>query len=101
MEELAPADTVRITGQTAKLVEGAVEIRTLGQIRIKGLPTAIEVFELPGTIPNPGPFRAVRPRRLSPFTGRSGEIAQLRQAMIPAEAGLGQFPMIIAEPRVA
>jgi class 3 adenylate cyclase len=46
MEQLAPPGTVRLTGATAGLAEGYVEVRSLGPIPVKGLSDTIVIFEL-------------------------------------------------------
>ena len=45
MEQLAPPGSIRLTAATLQLVEGAVQVNTLGPIPVKGL-APIEVFEL-------------------------------------------------------
>ena len=48
MEQLAAGGGVRLTAETVALVEGYVQVRSLGPLPIKGLPAPIEVFELLG-----------------------------------------------------
>jgi len=60
LEQLAPPGTVRLTGETVRLAEGYVEVRSLGPIPVKGLPGPIELFELTGA---GQAGRACRPRR--------------------------------------
>jgi class 3 adenylate cyclase len=48
MEQLATPGTARLTGETVRLAEGYVEVRSLGPIPVKGLADPIEIFELTG-----------------------------------------------------
>src|ERR671935_1416274 len=46
MEQLAPPGSIRLTADTLRLVEGYVEVTPLGPVPVKGLPDAIEIYEL-------------------------------------------------------
>ena len=54
MEQLAPPGATRLTEQTLRLVEGFVQIRSLGLVPVKGLAEPLPIFELLGA----GPPRA-------------------------------------------
>src|SRR5438045_3740254 len=44
MEQLAAPGIVRLTGETVRLAEGYVEVRSLGPIPVKGLSDPIDIF---------------------------------------------------------
>src|SRR5215211_5756363 len=48
MEQLATPGSIRQTAATLRLVEGLVQVNTLGPIPVKGLAEPVEVFELVG-----------------------------------------------------
>src|SRR5207248_5862511 len=48
MEQLATPGTIRLTAATLRLVEGLVQVHTLGRFPVRGLPEPVEVFELLG-----------------------------------------------------
>src|SRR5262249_14078725 len=48
MEQLATPGSIRLTAATLRLVEGLVQVNTLGRFPVKGLPEPVEVFELTG-----------------------------------------------------
>jgi class 3 adenylate cyclase len=48
MEQIADPGKALLTGRTAKLVSGYVQLRDLGETRIKGLSDPLRVFELEG-----------------------------------------------------
>src|SRR3989442_2170998 len=51
MEQLATPGTIRLPTATLRLVEGLVQVTALGPMPVKGLPEAIDVFELVGATP--------------------------------------------------
>ena len=97
MEQLAPPGTVRLTGQTVRLVEGYVEVKSLGPIPVKGLPEPIEIFELTGTGQARTRFQAATLRGLTRFVGRDAEVEHLRRVLGQAAAGRGQVVAIVGE----
>src|SRR6185503_18161836 len=78
MEQLAVPGTVRLTGETLKLVDGLVEARALGKIPVKGLAEPVEAFELTGAGPSRRRFQAAATRGLTPFVGRQAELEALQ-----------------------
>ena len=100
MEQLAPPGTVRLTGETVRLAEGYVEVRSLGPIPVKGLPDPIEIFELTGTGTARTRLQAAALRGLTRFVGRDAEAEQLRRALEQSRAGHGQLVATVGEPGV-
>ena len=97
MEQLAPPGTVRLTGETVRLAEGYVEVRSLGPIPVKGLPDPIEIFELTGAGTARTRLQAAALRGLTRFVGRDAEVEHLRRVLGQAGAGRGQVVAIVGE----
>jgi class 3 adenylate cyclase/tetratricopeptide (TPR) repeat protein len=100
LEDLAPTDTIRMSAETAKLVEGVMELHPVGDVEVKGLPHAIPAFDLVEALPRTPPFHGAASQVLSPFTSRQRELAELRRAMADAHRGAGQVCAIVGEPGV-
>src|SRR5215470_16539083 len=100
MEQLASPDTIRLTAETARLVEGYVEVRPLGPIPVKGLIEPVQAFEVIDTTATQTPLRARAHRGLTRFVGRETELGQLERALEAAEAGRGQLVAVVGEPGV-
>jgi class 3 adenylate cyclase/tetratricopeptide (TPR) repeat protein len=100
MEQLATPGTVLLTADTLRLAEGYVAVKPLGPVPVKGLQTALEVYELTGAGPLRSRLHAAAARGLTRFVGRDGELDQLRQALGRASGGQGQVVAIVGEPGV-
>jgi class 3 adenylate cyclase/tetratricopeptide (TPR) repeat protein len=97
MEQLAPPGTVRLTGETVRLAEGLVEVRSLGPLPVKGLPDPIELFELTGAGTARTRLQAAVLRGLTRFVGRDAEVEHLRRILDQAGSGRGQVVAIVGE----
>jgi class 3 adenylate cyclase/predicted ATPase len=97
MEQLATPGTVRLTAATLRLVEGLVQVHTLGPIPVKGMTEPVEVFELVGASALRRRLQAAAARGLTCFVGREAELAALRQALEQAGAGHGQVVAVVGE----
>src|SRR5919108_949476 len=97
MEQLATPGTVRLTGETLRLAEGYVGVRSLGPIPVKGLADPIEIFELTGAGQARTRLQAAALRGLTRFVGRDAEVEHLRRALDQAGAGHGQVVAIVGE----
>ena len=76
-----------LTADTLALVEGYVQVRSLGPVPVKGLAEPVEVFELLGAgvaADAPPGGRRARP---DPFVGREAEMAALHAALERARLG--------------
>jgi class 3 adenylate cyclase/tetratricopeptide (TPR) repeat protein len=100
MEQLATPGTITLTPETLALVEGYVQVRSLGPLPVKGLPEPIEVFELLGTGQARTRLQAAAGRGLTRFVGRDEEIGALYGALSWAEDGRGQLVALVGEPGV-
>jgi adenylate cyclase len=77
MEQLADAGTILISKETYNAAKQFVEVEPLGLQTIRGIAAPIELFKLRGLqhAPSSGVFRSGR--RLSPLTGRTGQLSAL------------------------
>jgi class 3 adenylate cyclase/tetratricopeptide (TPR) repeat protein len=97
MEQLATPGTVRLTGETLRLAEGYVEVRSLGPIPVKGLADPVEIFELTGAGQARTRLQAAALRGLTRFVGRDAEVEHLRRVLDRAAGGHGQVVSIVGE----
>ena len=97
MEQLATPGNILLTTDTLRLVEGLVQVKTLGPMPVKGLPEPIEVFELVGASTLRGRFQARAAGGLTRFVGRKTELTALVQALERAAAGHGQVVAMVGE----
>jgi class 3 adenylate cyclase/tetratricopeptide (TPR) repeat protein len=97
MEQLAPPGNVRLTASTVRLVEGYVEVRSLGPIPVKGMPDPVEIFELTGAGQARTRLQAAALHGLTRFVGRDAEIEHLRRVLTQANAGHGQVVAVVGE----
>jgi class 3 adenylate cyclase/tetratricopeptide (TPR) repeat protein len=97
MEQLATPGSIRLTAATLRLVEGLVQVRTLGQFPVKGLPEPVEVLELLGASAIRRRLQATAARGLTPFVGRQTELAAVQQALEQSRTVHGQVVAVVGE----
>ncbi len=97
MEQIADPGAIVIAPETLALVEGYVEVRSLGPIPVKGLSDPIEIFELTGAGQARTRLQAAALRGLTRFVGRDAEVDHLRRVLGQAGAGRGQVVAIVGE----
>jgi class 3 adenylate cyclase/DNA-binding winged helix-turn-helix (wHTH) protein/tetratricopeptide (TPR) repeat protein len=100
LEQLARSGGIWLTAGTLRLVEGFVQVKPRGSVRIEGVTSPVEVFELVGAEPRRTHLHAVASRVLTPFVGRQRELEALRRALEQASTGHGQVVAVIGEPGV-
>jgi len=100
MEQLASPGAIRLTAATAGLAEGFVELGPLGPVPVKGLSQPVEAFDLLGVGAARTRLQAAAGRGLTPFVGRTDELAALDRAHGLAAAGQGQIVALIGDPGV-
>ena len=100
MEQLAVPGTIQLTGETLRLAEGLIEVRSLGRISVKGLAEPVAAFELIGAGPTRRRFQAAATRWLTPFVGRLEELDALQRALDLAASRRGQVVAPVGEPGV-
>ncbi|HUF76780.1 MAG TPA: adenylate/guanylate cyclase domain-containing protein [Longimicrobiales bacterium] len=97
MEQFASPGSILLTPSTLELVEGFVAVKPLGPVPVKGLASAVEVYEVTGAGPARTRLQAVARRGLTRFVGRDAELEQLRRAQGLAGTGHGQLATVVGE----
>jgi class 3 adenylate cyclase/tetratricopeptide (TPR) repeat protein len=97
MEQTAPPGSILMTGSTARLAAGFVQVKPLGPIPIKGLHEPTDAFELCGAGPARTRLQATAARGLSPLVGRADELTALGRALETARAGHGQVVALVGD----
>ena len=100
MEQLAEPGTVTLSAETLALVEGYVQVRSLGPVPVKGVGEAVEVYQLLGTGLARTRLQASAARGLTRFVGRQVELEALHHALGLAGTGRGQVVALVGEPGV-
>ena len=100
MEQMAKPGSTLLTPVTLRLVEGYVQVHSLGAVPIRGLGTSMEVFELVGVAPGRTRLEVSALRGLTRFIGRESELDHLRAALERAGTGEGQVVGLRGEPGV-
>lgn len=96
IENICEPGRVYVGCDTARLLEGAFRLRSLGATQIPGLGSAVEVFELEG--PKSGLHTRLQrslARSGSPFIGRDEELARLFAVLELARSGQGQVVSVV------
>ena len=97
MEQLANPGAIVITVDTLALVEGYIEVKSLGPVPVKGLSDPIEVYEATGTGIARTRLQASARRGLTRFVGRDAELEQLLRAQKLAGEGHGQVAAVVGD----
>lgn len=97
MEQIATPGTVLITADTLRLAEGFVQVKSLGEVPVRGLASRVEVFEVIGAGPIRSRLQAAAARGLTRFVGRAAEIAVLNEALEGADSGQMQVVAVVGE----
>ncbi len=89
--------TVVVTGYTHRFIEPFFETRPLGVVQVKGVETAIPIYQVLGA--RQGEVRSRGVTGLSsPMVGRTAELATLLRLTDTVRAGLGRAVLIVGEP---
>ncbi|MCZ6872682.1 MAG: AAA family ATPase, partial [bacterium] len=97
MEQLPPPGSILLSANTLRLVEGFVQVASLGPVPVKGLSAPVEVYELVGASGVRRRLQASAARGLTRFVGRQSELEALYQAQAQAGAGAGQMVAAVGE----
>jgi class 3 adenylate cyclase/tetratricopeptide (TPR) repeat protein len=99
LQALAEPDAVVIADGTRRLVGSLFEYQSLGEVALKGLPTAVPAFRVLGEGREGSRFEALRSGE-TPLVGREEELELLRRRWEQAKAGTGRVMLISAEPGI-
>jgi adenylate cyclase len=97
MEQLAEPGKAYLTQDTARLVEGYLDVTDLGEFQVKGASQPLHVYELTGVGAARGRLDVSRARGFSRFVGRDEEARVLDEALEQAFAGHPQVIGIVGE----
>jgi len=97
MEQMATPGSILITADVLRLVEGYVQVNSLGPVPIKGMTAPVEVSEVIGAGHARTRLQATAARGLTRFVGRDAELHILHQALQQAGASRGQVVAAIGE----
>ncbi len=97
MQAIAPTGSIAITENARLLVEGYLQLRARGPVRVKGMAEPVNVYEVTGIGPLRTRLQRTAGRGLTKFVGRQAEIEALKRAAKLAKAGHGQIVAAMAE----
>ena len=97
MEQLAAPDSIRLTADTARLVQGFVDVHALGATAIKGLTEPLNVFELKGVIGARTRLQATLEHELTPYIARESELRTLEDCFSQVREGHGRVVLVSGE----
>jgi class 3 adenylate cyclase/DNA-binding SARP family transcriptional activator len=100
MQAVASPGEVVIAGSTRRLVGRLFDYRALGAHEVKGLPQAVEAWQVRGEAASVSRFEARRVGALSPLVGRQEEMDLLRRRWNQAELGEGRVVLLSGEPGI-
>ena len=91
MEQLAEPGKTYLTEHTARLVEGYLKLRDLGEFEVKGATAPLRAYELSGIGAARSRLDLSRARGFSRFVGRDAELDSLKAALGRTLEGEGQL----------
>ena len=97
LEQQAEPGTVLLSPQTANLVKGIAEVKSVGKMSLKGIAEPLPVFRLLSATDRPSWIVRSGAKALSTFVGREEELAQLSAALERASAGHAQAIALVAD----
>ena len=100
LQGVAAPGAVVISASTRRLVGRIFDCQALGAIEIKGLPQAMEAWQVRGEMAGLTRFEALHAGALSPLVGRLEETALLRRRWELAKAGEGRVVLLSGEPGI-
>jgi class 3 adenylate cyclase/tetratricopeptide (TPR) repeat protein len=100
MEQTAEPDTIRISGDTLRLVSGLVDAEPRGAVEMKGVADPVPVYELRSLGKARTRLEAASQAGLTPFVGREHEMRVLEGRFAEAEARHGQVVTVVGDPGI-
>ncbi len=98
MQELAEPDTVVISADTYRLIQGYFDCAALGEHALRGVSQAIAVYRVLGDRGIQSRLDAVGTRGFTPLVGRHAELQLLLDRWKQATLGEGHIVLLHAEP---
>ena len=97
MESLAPAGATLVTAHTYRLVHDSFQLAAKGPVKVKGVSTPLETYELLAPNASHSRLAARATQGLSPLVGRARELAHLHELVALAARGQGQIVSLVGE----
>src|SRR5215470_13951042 len=97
LQGLAEPDTVVVSADTVRLVEGYVLCKNLGPQSFKGVDTPVAVYRVLGEGTAQSPLEVTAAHGWTPLVGREAEVALLRERWAQVTEGLGQVILVQGE----
>jgi class 3 adenylate cyclase len=97
LQGLAAPDTVVVSADTVRLVEGYVRYKALGTQAFKGVDTPVAVYRVLGEGTAQSRLEVTAPHGWTPLVGREAEVALLRERWAQVTEGLGQVILVQGE----
>src|SRR5215475_9623923 len=97
MQELAAGGTTLMTAPTLRLVEGFVQVKSVGAVPVKGISRQVDAYELVGATSARKRLHAAVSRGLTPFVGRKTEIEIFQRLIEQTATGRGQVLSLVGE----
>jgi class 3 adenylate cyclase/predicted ATPase len=97
LQGLAAPNTILISADTFRLIEGAFLCQSLGAQTLRGVPAPLQVYQVLVAAGTQSRFDAAAIRGLTPLVGREPEIALLRARWSQAQSGRGQIVLLSGE----
>src|SRR5499433_869590 len=98
MQELAAGGKTLMTAPTLRLVEGFVQVKSVGAVLVKGVSRPVEAFEVVAATAARTRVQAAAVRGLTPLVGRRREIEVFSKLVEEAGSGKGQILAMVGEP---
>jgi class 3 adenylate cyclase len=100
LQRLAGPDTILMSEATRRLVQEEVRVEAYGACNMAALPGPLPVYRVCEVMVRRSGVAGRGGRLLSPFVGRTRELAALRVPLAQVEAGQGQVVGIVGEPGI-
>jgi len=100
LQSLAEPNTVVIAPTTHKLTKGHFRCQDLGDKTLKGIGHPVRLWRVLGENVSESRFEAAHGQQLTPFTGRTEELALLLRRWDQTKDGEGQIVIISGEPGI-
>lgn len=97
LQQISEPGTILVSEATMRFLQGAVELRALKPVQVKGKEEPIQSFQVLGAGSRPSEQAILSGTELSPFVGRTREVALLDELRERAAAGEGQVLGIAGE----
>ncbi|HEV8718478.1 MAG TPA: adenylate/guanylate cyclase domain-containing protein [Candidatus Binatia bacterium] len=97
LQGLAAPDTVVISADTFRLIQGYFTYEYLGAHTLRGVAAPVHVYRILGESGVQSRLEAVAPTRLTPLVGREEEVTLLQRRWEQTATGLGQVVLLSGE----